>query len=326
VLDNDVLRVVVLPGKGGEIWELRHVPTDAQLLWHAPWELRPGPHVEPGSEFDDWYAGGWQDLLPNGDTACEVDGVRHSFHGESWALPWSCAAHDGTLELSASLTTVPLRVTKTLSLDRATLRIEERVDNEGDRPVRFAWGHHPAFGGDLLDDGCVIDLPGGTIETLPDAVDATSRLASGARSAWPYARGRDGDDVDLRGVPGPDARTHDLALVTDLADGWCVLRNPGRRLGLALKFPRDVFPWLWIWQAFGGATVAPFDQRVYTLALEPWTSPPSLARAVARGQAAVLEAGASLAATVEATVLTGGATVQPLQAAETNVTEEREGA
>lgn len=194
VLDNDVLRVLVLPGKGGEISEVWHLPSGSQLLWHAPWELRRGPRVEPGTQFDDWYAGGWQDLLPNGDAACEVGDVSHEFHGESWALP------------------------------------------------------------------------------------------------------------------------------------WCAVRNPNRRLGLTLTFPRDVFRWLWIWQAFGGATAAPFDERVSTLALEPWTSPPSLAAAVARGEAAVLAAGASLEAVVEATVLAGTETLEPPSAAETPVTNEREDA
>jgi hypothetical protein len=326
VLENDVLRVVVLPGKGGEIWELRHLPSDAQLLWHAPWPLRPGPDVAPGSHFDDWYAGGWQDLLPNGDTACEVDGVSHGFHGESWALPWSCAANDGGLELSVSLTTLPLRVAKTLSLDGATLRIEERVENTSAQEVSFAWGHHPALGGDLLDAGCVVDLPGGIVETPAEPVDVTSRLAPGAMSVWPFAAGRNGERVDLREVRAPTAGTHDVALVTELTDGWCAVRNPHRRLGLVLTFPRDVFRWLWIWQAFGGATAAPFDERVYTLALEPWTSPPSLAAAVARGEAAALAAGASLEATVEATVLAGAESLEPPQAARIPVTTEREDA
>lgn len=316
VLDNGTLRVVVLPGRGGDIWELVHVPTGAQLLWHAPWPLRPGPRVVAGEHFEDWYAGGWQDLLPNGGDACEVDGVRHAFHGESWALPWESTARDGTLELAVSLATLPLRMSKTVSLDGATLRIEERVENAGDRDVRFAWGHHPAFGGDLLAAGCAIDVPGGKVETLPEPVDTTSRLEPGATSTWPFAPGRDGRRVDLREVPGPEARAHDVALVTDLAAGWCAVRNPRRRLGIALTFPREVFRWLWIWQAFGGATMPPYDERVYTLALEPWTSPPSLAHAVERGEAAVLAPGESLAATVEATVLTG--------AAEITVPEERE--
>jgi hypothetical protein len=325
-LDNGEIRVVVLPAKGGEIWELRHVRTGAQLLWHAPWGLRPGPRVAADDHFDDWYAGGWQDLLPNGDAACEVDGVEHAFHGESWALPWSCTACAGTLELATSLRTLPLRVTKTLSLDGETLRIEERVENAGNRELRFAWGHHPALGGDLLESGCEIDLPGGRVETSPEPVDETSRLAAGATSTWPYAPGRDGGHVDLRAVPGPEARSHDVALVTGLAAGWCAVRNPRRRLGLALTFPREVFGWVWIWAAYGGATAPPFDERVYTLALEPWTSPPSLARAVARGEAAVLAPGASLEVTVEATVLVGARALEPPQAAEMIVTEEREDA
>ena len=104
-----------------------------------------------------------------------------------------------------------------------------------------------------------------------------------------------------------------------------MLRNPRRGVAFALTFPAELFRWVWIWQAFGGATSPPFDERVYTLALEPWTSPPSLAHAAGRGEAAVLGPGEALEATVEATVLADAhPMLEPPQAAETTVTEGRE--
>lgn len=305
-LENEELRVVLLPDKGGDVWELRHVPSDTQVIWQAPWGLKPGPRVPAGAAFDDWYAGGWQDLLPNGNEACALDGAVHGFHGESWARAWD---FDGE-ELAVELETVPLRVRKTLRLEGSTLVIDERVENAGPAPVRFMWGHHPALGGDLLAAGCEIDLAGGLVEGYHERLGATSRLAPRAPSAWPHAVGTDGRAVDLRTVPGPEARTHDVTLLTGLAAGWYAVRNPKRGVGFALRFPREIFRWLWIWQAYGGAGGPP----CYTLALEPFTSPPCLARAAARGEEARLEPGESLEARIEATIFAGAEPVRSVEA------------
>jgi hypothetical protein len=304
VLDNGTLRAVLLPGKGGELWELRHLPTETQVLWQAPWGLPRGPAIPAGAHFDDWYAGGWQDLLPNGDDACVVDGVRHAFHGESWALPWSARAVEDGVELAVELATVPLSVRRTVTLDGGTLRVAERVVHTGTEPATFMWGHHPALGGDLLARGCVIDLPGGTVENHHARVDHTSVLLPGARARWPAAQSLAGGTVDLSRLPGPDHGTHDVALVCDLVDGWYAVRNPERGVGFALRFPADVFRWLWIWQAYGGASTPPFGAETYTLAIEPWTSPPCLARATQRGEAMRLMPGEALDVVLEATVFT----------------------
>lgn len=309
VLDNGILRAVVLPAKGGDVWELRHLASGTQVLWQAPWGLPQGPAIPAGAAFDDWYAGGWQDLLPNGDAACTVAGVEHGFHGESWALAWRVEdVRRDELRLAAELRTAPLRVSRTLRLSGATLAVHERVEHAGGTdPATFMWGHHPALGGDLLEAGCVLELPGGTVEAYHEPVDVTSALAPGARSRWPLARGVDGGTVDLSAVPGPSHGTHDVALVTDLEGDWYALRNPARDCGLALRFPRETFRWLWIWQAFGGARTPPFGPDTYTLAVEPWTSPPVLARAADRGEAARLEPGGVLEATIEATAFSGAA-------------------
>lgn len=46
----------------------------------------------------------------------------------------------------------------------------------------------------------------------------------------------------------------------------------------------------------------PFDGGTYTFAVEPWTSPPCLARAATRGAEARLEPGDALDVTVEVTI------------------------
>ena len=84
------------------------------------------------AEFNRWYAGGWQGLLPSGDAPCEIDGIRHSFHGESWGRPWTVlsSSADAAL-LTVDLAHPRLRVTREIHLaaDRAEIAVRERVEN-----------------------------------------------------------------------------------------------------------------------------------------------------------------------------------------------------
>lgn len=302
-LGDGELRAVVLPGRGGDVLSLTHAPSGAQLLWQAPWEGHAGPAVPAGADFHDWYLGGWQDLFPNGGAPGVVDGVAHEQHGESWRRAWAGGlTGDGALELSVALDTLPLRARKRIEVRGATLRIAEQVVNAGPDAVRTMWGHHPAYGGDLVERGCRVDLPGGRTECFGGEVDATARLAAHGEGRWPHVPGRDGQPVDLSVVPGPESRSHDVCLITDLSAGWYALRNPARGLGVALRFPRELFRFLWMWQPFGGATGEPFSRGTYALALEPWTSPPSLEAATRRGAEVRLAAGQALEAELELTV------------------------
>ena len=86
VLQNDLLRVTVLPGKGADIHELVDLESGIDALFKAPWGLQP-PGGEPregsdGVEFLENYQGGWQELLPNVNDACTYDGAQIPFHGE----------------------------------------------------------------------------------------------------------------------------------------------------------------------------------------------------------------------------------------------------
>jgi len=292
--------VTVRPDRGGDVASLVHLPTGIELLWQAPWPERPGP-IPADAEFDEWYAGGWQSLLPNGNEACVVDGVRHAFHGETWRREWQ-ARHDGdTVELSLALETLPLTVVRRIELDGALLVVAERFRNEGEAPVRFMWGHHPALGGEFLEPGCRIELAGGTTLGYHEPLDPRSRLGVGWRDRWPNGRTGAGGALDLRDIPGPDARVHDVVLLTDLDEGRVDVLNSRLRLRFELVFPAEVFRWLWLWRACG-ATLPPHEEPVYALGVEPWTSPPCLARAVAARQAAELEPRQELAVRIEARV------------------------
>ncbi|CAA9552718.1 MAG: hypothetical protein AVDCRST_MAG79-2815 [uncultured Thermoleophilia bacterium] len=290
-LESETLALTLLPDKGAEIVSLVDRRTGAELLAR----LRPTPPDDgslraEGTDFDRWYAGGWQELLPNAGDACVVDGVAHAFHGESWARPWAVRSASATeATFAVTLTSAPLRVTKRLRLadDAARLELEETLEHIGTAPLDVLWGQHPAFGPPLVGAGARVTVPACRVTVV--AVDGRSRLAP-SEGRWPLVPDRRGAPIDISRVSGREARTHDLALLHDLEDGWYRLERPEADLGVLVTFDATLFTWLWMWQLYGDADDEPFRDG-YCLALEPFTGPPGLAAARAAGEVLRLEPG-----------------------------------
>jgi galactose mutarotase-like enzyme len=311
-LENEALRVSLLAGKGADVFEFLHKPTDTDFMWRSPLGVRNPAHFVPSvgradGAFLDYYEGGWQECFPTGGNAIEHAGTSFGLHGEVSLMPWDYAIEvdtPATVAVKFWVRTVrtPFLLEKTVRLERhsSVLHIAARVVNEGAEPLDFVWGQHPAFGAPFLDDSCVIDLPGATVQTLE--LEANSRLAAATGLHWPHALGRDGAEIHLAHIPGPEAKSHDLAFLSDLQAGWYALTNTNRQVGFGMVWPLQVFPALWFWQVYGGAFGSPWYGRTYNIALEPWTSPhATLHEAQAHGTQRTLAAGAAL--TVELTAV-----------------------
>jgi hypothetical protein len=165
VLENAKLRVTVLAGKGTDVVELNYKPLDLDFAPISPGGVR-APRTDQGDAFMDHYPGGWQEVLPNGGVPTSHAGATYGQHGEISLVPWDHTIErddeDGvTVAFEIALRTVPLRLTKRLSLDRDTaeLRMSETLVNESDVEVDAMWGHHIAFGPPFLSEATTVDLP-----------------------------------------------------------------------------------------------------------------------------------------------------------------------
>ena len=303
-LANEHLQIGVLPEKGADIFALTYQsarrPAAVQFLMQTPWGLKP-PAAQPPADFLTNYEGGWQELFPNAGDGCQHRGQDIPFHGEVALLPWEYLtlrddADETALALSVNSTKLPFRLERALRLRRGErcLRIHEKITNLGDETGEFVWGHHLTLGGDFLEEGCFLEIPARQIFT-PDAPyePLTARLAASQCETWPVARGKDGQPIDLRYVPGPHIHSHDDVFLNGLAQGMYRVANPRLKLSFVLQWEVEVFPWLVVWQPYGGADQPPLT-GIYGIGLEPWTSRYPLAEAVKQGQAKTLPRGQSL--------------------------------
>ena len=319
VLENELLRVVVLVDKGADIYQLVHKPTDVDFLWRSPWGVRDPSKFLPttGTPVETWldvYEGGWQTVLPGGGFPSQYAGAQMGLHAEVNTLPWDCAITEDTPEKVSIRCWVrtyrtPFFFEKTLSLTSGSsvLEIEEALTNEGEEKAHCVWGEHIALGPPFLSEDCVIDLPGGQAASHPTDFHPNNRLKAGVRGPWPWMEAKDGSRIDLREVPPKSVRAYDQVYVEDMPEGWYAITNKRTGLAFCVLFPREVFRYLWYWQSLGGGFGYPWYGRAYNVGLEPFTSSTNdgLANAIENGTALELAPGQRVEASLKVIACSG---------------------
>jgi hypothetical protein len=312
-LENEHLRIRFLPAKGADIVELTDRRTGIDLLFKMQPSREDYEELHAGAgTFPDWYAGGWQELLPNGDLLCCYQGIEHEHAGETWRRAWEFQHGTRWVELEVVLRTLPLRLSKRIDLDahRPLLRFSETLENLSDAPVELVWGHHPAFGPPFLGPDCYLDVPPCRVEVVD--LDSTSRLQPGPSYSWPRLPTREGGWLDVSRIGRPEDRTHELCLLHQLSAGWLALRNTSLELGFALRFDRHLFRWLWFWMDYGGGDEDPW-RGLYAIAVEPFTGTRSLADSAARGETLKLPPFGRVSTSLEASTFLPSGPVQDVR-------------
>lgn len=173
VIENDRLRVVVLPDFGARIWSLVDKAHDREMLWHHPrMSLRPPVY---GATYDNWFAGGWDELFPN-DPPVTIGRETYPDHGELWSLhaEWEVIERrDTSLSIRFTLHGIATaaRYEKTLTLNdgEANVRLRYRIANIGPAPLDFLWKLHPPL---PVRPNARLHLPARTIQVDPGFADA----------------------------------------------------------------------------------------------------------------------------------------------------------
>lgn len=315
VIENELLRAILLPGKGADVYSLVHKPTDTEFLWRSPWGVRnPATYVpgnaDPGQVWIDYYEGGWQTILPNGGNPASYKGASFGQHGDVNLMPWDCTiTEDSEQKVSARffvrLARMPLTVTKEVSLEAGSgsLVMRDVVRNVSKEDIPIVFGQHLAFGAPFLSGDCVLDIPGGMVNTHPAPYSKNHRWKPGSATEWPKSILVDGGEESMREVPPEGAGYDDQGYITEMPEGWYALTNTQIGVGLAVTWPVDVFKCLWYWQMFSGGEGYPWWGRTYNCGLEPFTSYPNtgLAEAIENGTAHILKGESSLETLVTAT-------------------------
>ena len=310
-LENEFVRIGVLVDKGADIFEFLHKPSDTEFMLHTPQGMRASTVQSAAlswGSFLDYYEGGWQEILPNGGPACTYKGIQFGLHDEISTISWQYnIAVDSPDELQVTFDVRPFRTPfyltrrMTLRSGEAVLTMDETLTNEGGETMDLMWGHHPAFGAPFLSEACRVDLPRGDLILETFAGGAGTRVQASGKHHWPSVK--DGNvSVDFSRLDPVGTGHEDLGYVVNLPEGWYAITNQEWQVGFAMTWSLDVFPYLWVWRNFNISAGYPWYGRVYTMALEPWSSYPSagLLTAIENGSAMKLKAGKSRSASLRA--------------------------
>lgn len=312
-LGNGLLSVTLLPEKGADIYSLICARTGVDLLWKAPWGLRRAP-AETEAQWLDQYSGGWQVLIPNAGDACQYGGAVLPFHGEACLREWDYTVRRGggecvQAEFTTELCRSPFLLRREITVERgsAAVRIEERVENRSPLALHYMWGHHPAFGAPFVEEGCRLHISARRFLAHDKEISPACRLAAGTSGPWPVLPGKNGNPLDLSVLPPNDQRVSEFGYLCELDDGFYAIENPRLELAFRLTWEKTVFPYVWLWQEFGGCLDAPWYGRCYVMALEPFNAMPGsgLATAIEKSYAPVLPPCGAVRTTLTAELVYG---------------------
>jgi len=289
VLENEEMRVTILPEYGAKIFQLIVKKANRDLLYHNPRvEIRAPVY---GVNVDNWWHGGIDECIPTGQP-CKYKGEEYPSLGEVWSLPWSYeiekdTAQEASLHFARDAVIAPFRVERwvTLKANSSILEMRHKVTNVGYSHFEFLWGIHPGL---AITPTSRIDIPSSKV--LIDESCPNNRLgANGSFYSWPNAKTSTGEMVDMRFVQPPESQTLDMHFATGFNEGWLALTDTSTKVGFGFVFPKDVFKCIWLWLVYGGW------RGLYCAAIEAWTGYPGrLDVAVKNGASASLGAQQSL--------------------------------
>jgi hypothetical protein len=149
-----------------------------------------------------------------------------------------------------------------------TATLPGSVPNPIDDLVR---GVERRYNAPLLTPGTRVVLPAGIKAVRIKDYYRRPHLAS-AESGWPRMMATDGTTVDASIVPERGAATR-IAMLSGFSEGWYELIHASGRADRVTWDARKL-PFLWFFGEFGATNDAPYHNRFYTLALQPFSRNP----------------------------------------------------
>jgi galactose mutarotase-like enzyme len=278
VMQNDAMRVVVVPEIGGKIISLVSRGTGREWLWKNPHLTLRKPPLD-ASDFGAFDAGGWDEVFPTVNP-CRVPnsawGNRMlTDHGELWYRPWQIVAAGTAMQAAATLSLavddpqLPFRFERTLTLGPGLgwLTASYSLVNRSTEPLPFIWAAHPLL---AIEPGDLIRLPVGTHISATASVGL--KLAANPNALWPRVPLASGESLDVSRMPESSESFAIKLFAENVAHGAIEVASRDRKEVLRLSTGDDHPSHIGLWLNFGawsGANTAPY----YNAGIEPTTYP-----------------------------------------------------
>ena len=282
-LENEYMRIGILADRGSDIFEFKYKPYDLDFLLRLSKGIKNPAHDfsqmrNTPNQFEDYYYGGWQEILPNSQMF-NYRGALLGMHGEVSLIPWKYSIlKDSEEEVSVKFWTrtlrMPVLIEKILSINKGELKlkISEKLTNEGNTHLDIMWGHHIAFGLPFLKNGASIETNAKIMEA-ESSIIGPRKFIAGKQFKWPMAENIDRVMENASKIPSIETHAYrDLCYLKGYdSKAYYAIKNEDN-IGFRLEWNGDLFKCLWLWQERCATLDFPWWGKCYTVALEPWTS------------------------------------------------------
>jgi galactose mutarotase-like enzyme len=254
ILENDRLRVAVLPDYGARVTSLVDKRTGREWIAQGP----ESPNTGEDAEYAGDEAVGWDECFPTvtpWDASHTAWGRKLRDHGDLWGRPFDIDGQTSTT-LRLSYADPQFRFTRELQLDGATLVARYEVENRTDTSLPYLWALHGLL---AVTEADRIELP--EVETV-----AATYLSLGdtflSVPELPWSKPSDVLPFTLDKVQ-PAASVFAGKFYAAVPGRTARVGRPGQWLTLAWGAPIDQ---LGIWLTYGGW---PGPGGHHEIALEP---------------------------------------------------------
>lgn len=259
-LENELLRVQILPDWGAKTASLVYKPKNHEVLWQNPG----GSYRKTGyaAPYGDGEFSGFDEMFPS-ISRCFYEeepwsGTEVPDHGEVWSLPWSFSQREGRAEFRVEGVRFPYTLEKSVWLEGSALRSTYFLTNRSEFPFHFIWAAHPLF---RAVEGMRFVVPAG-MDRIVNSVPGPVLGGYGERHPFPRS-----GDLDLSVMPPQDDRGYQkYFFLGRVLEGWCRLEDPQAGLSITLSYPPQRVPYLGMWLNQGGWA------GQYNIAPEPCTA------------------------------------------------------
>ena len=281
-MENEFLKIGVLVGRGSDIFQFIYKPKGIDLILRLDKDIINPREIfsqqrDTRNQFEDYYYGGWQEILPNS-PPMDYRGAHLGQHGEVSLIPWDYAIlnrskDEVSLKVWARPLRYPILIEKTLILKKGStsLYIDETLTNESNTEQHLMWGHHIAFGLPFLNDGASIETSATRFvaeEKMPDH----RIFKPGIVQDWPMVATIAGKKTDAsKIVRASEGKFSDLAYLNDFGDR-AYYKLTTDQMSFTVAWDKSIFKSLWYWQERYATQDSPWWGKTFAVALEPWTN------------------------------------------------------
>jgi len=274
ILENDHLKVSVIPELGAKIAQITDKHANYEWLWEDP--TRPLRERQPGDGYDEHDITGFDECFPNiGISSYPGDpNLILPDHGELWSQAWSFQRTNDSIVTTVKGKVLPYTFVREITLKDQSLTFSYAIENTGQESFKGFWSAHPLF---HAVEGMQILISGNP--PMTKEFSFSGRMGSDGANGysghldkykWPNTIGESGKSYDLSQITLTEPLTDKVVIATP-DDGEITLLNPRHKCAIRFTLDPQEIPYVGIcfnldaWP-FNGA-------KARWLAIEPSTGP-----------------------------------------------------